>query len=192
MIDCLYQPFKHWANNKAIWIYSDTHFEDSDCHLMDSNWITPTEQIKILNSQTGRKDTLILLGDIGNPEWLNKLHASYKILITGNHDKGTSIYKSYFDEIYNGPLLIADKILLSHEPINGLDWCINIHGHDHGSNGGRVNLNHYCVCSNTVQYKALNLNSFIKNGGLAHIPSIHRLTINYATEHSLHKEVDNG
>ena len=40
-------------------------------------------------------------------------------------------YKNYFDEIYTGPLFIAEKILLSHEPVYGLSWCLNIHGHDH-------------------------------------------------------------
>ena len=25
----------------------------------------------------------------------------------------------------------AWKILLSHEPVYGLPWCLNIHGHDH-------------------------------------------------------------
>ena len=53
-----------------------------------------------------------------------------KVLILGNHDaKGA--YKNYFDEIYTGPLFIAEKILLSHEPVYGLPWCLNIHGHDH-------------------------------------------------------------
>lgn len=36
-------------------------------------------------------------------------------------------------EIYTCPLFIADKILLSHEPVHGLTWCLNIHGHDHNN-----------------------------------------------------------
>ena len=30
-----------------------------------------------------------------------------------------------------GPVFIAEKILLSHEPVYGLLWFLNIHGHDH-------------------------------------------------------------
>ena len=39
----------------------------------------------------------------------------------------------HFDEIYTGPLFIAEKILLSHEPVYGLPWCLDIHGHDHNN-----------------------------------------------------------
>ena len=61
---------------------------------------------------------------------ISKASRRKKILILGNHDaKGA--YKNYFDEIYTGPLFIAEKILLSHEPVYGLPWCLNIHGHDH-------------------------------------------------------------
>lgn len=186
MIKSLYAPFKFWSSHGTIWIYSDTHFEDTDCKLMDSNWITPEEQIKILNSKAGRNDTLILLGDVGNPEWIKKLRAEQKILILGNHDAGATKYRHYyFDEVYEGPLMISEKIILSHEPIYGLDWCLNIHGHDH-SRGGRLDKLHYNVCSNTVNYQPLNLDQFIKRGGLADIPSIHRLTIDNAKENPIH------
>ena len=37
-----------------------------------------------------------------------------------------------FDEVYEGPLMIAEKIILSHEPIvNCPPWMFNIHGHVH-------------------------------------------------------------
>ena len=36
-----------------------THFDDTDCKLMDLNWITPDEQLKIINSVVG-KDLLTL------------------------------------------------------------------------------------------------------------------------------------
>jgi hypothetical protein len=60
------------------------------------------------------------------------IKARKKILLLGNHDaKGA--YNGLFNEIYTGPLFIADKILLSHEPVHGLTWCLNIHGHDHNN-----------------------------------------------------------
>ena len=36
-----------------------------------------------------------------------------------------------FKEVYSGPLFISDKILLSHEPVIGLYYCLNIHSHSH-------------------------------------------------------------
>ena len=30
-------------------------------------------------------------------------------------------------------MFIADKILLSHEPVYGLPWRLNIHGHEHNN-----------------------------------------------------------
>lgn len=36
-----------------------------------------------------------------------------------------------FDETYSGPVIIGEKLILSHEPIENCDWCMNIHGHDH-------------------------------------------------------------
>ena len=51
---------------------------------------------------------------------------------------------------------------------------------------GRTDQFHYNVCSNTVNYQPLNLNQFIKQGGLTNIQSIHRLTIENAKENPIH------
>lgn len=56
-----------------------------------------------------------------DPKYVPMIKARKKILLLGNHDaKGA--YNGLFDEIYTGPLFIADKILLSHEPVYGLSW----------------------------------------------------------------------
>ena len=94
---------------------------------MDVNWIEPQEHIDIIKKIVHKCDTLIHLGDVGNPKWLEQIKA-YKVLVMGNHDQSATKFKSYFNEIYTGPLFIAEKILLSHEPIiNGSTW-FNIHG----------------------------------------------------------------
>lgn len=130
MIPTLYEPFRHWSEKGSVYILSDLHFDDADCKFMSPDWITPQEQIEIINRIVMKNDTFICLGDVGSPEYLKDIKARNKILILGNHDaKGA--YKNYFDEIYIGPLFIAEKILLSHEPVHGLPWCLNIHGHDH-------------------------------------------------------------
>ena len=191
MIDCLYDCFKHWAANGSVYIMSDTHFEDEDCQLMDPNWIGPKKQIEILNNKIHKNDTLILLGDIGNSEWV-KMIKGRKILITGNHDI-VHKYKDIFDEVYDGPLFIAPKILLSHEPIFGLQFCVNVHGHDHGGSMryfDNCGCKHVNVAANICGYAPINLKEEIKNGLISKTNNIHRITINRAAESSLRKEIE--
>ena len=63
--------------------------------------------------------TFVCLGDVGDASFVKQIRAGKKSLVLGNHYKKKD-YKRLFDEIYDGPLLIAEKILLSHEPIYGL------------------------------------------------------------------------
>lgn len=88
-----------------------------------------------------------------------------------------------FDEVYDGPLFISDKILLSHEPIHGLKWCLNIHGHDHnGVEKYQDDCKHINLAANVCDYTPISLGKFIKAGGLSGIDSIHRVTIDRAIE----------
>ena len=79
MITTLYEKFQDWSRSGSIYIVSDTHFEDDDCYLMDKDWIAPEEHIRIIKAKVHRNDTLIHLGDVGNPVWLNEIKA-YKVL----------------------------------------------------------------------------------------------------------------
>lgn len=175
MIPTLYEPFKHWSDGGGVYILSDTHFADSDCKFMDEHWITPEEQLDIINGIVHKGDTFVHLGDVGDPKYIPMIKAHKKILILGNHDaKGK--YKGLFDEVYDGPLFIADKILLSHEPIPYVDFCINIHGHDHG--GPHEYPYHLNLAANICNYTPVNLGKMIKDGILANIDGIHRQAIN--------------
>lgn len=181
MISTLYTTFQHWSATGSVYIISDTHFEDADCKFMDKDWITPEEQISIINSIVHKTDTLIHLGDVGNPEWISKLRAGHKVLILGNHDWSAQKFKPYFDEIYTGALFIAEKILLSHEPVYGLSWCLNIHGHDHnGMEAYHEGCKHINLAANVCSYTPINLGKIIKGGVLSDIDSIHRETIDRA------------
>ena len=93
MLPQLYKCFQHWSAGGSVYIYSDPHFEDSDCKIMDAAWPAPAEQIAKINAKVHKGDTLIILGDIGNPEYIKKIKAGYKILIAGNHDLGLTNYK---------------------------------------------------------------------------------------------------
>ena len=189
----LYDKFAGWASRGSVWLYSDPHFSDEEMIYLRANYIGDDEQVKRINSKIGKNDTLIILGDIGNVEYVKKLRG-YKVLIMGNHDAGASNYrrKAYddesgivkdnhlFDEVYEGPLFISDKILLSHEPIM-FPCALNIHGHDH-SKWHKEDAFHYNVCAEHINYTPVCLKHIIESGALKAIPSIHRVTIDTATE----------
>lgn len=176
----LYDCFKHYQKDGVIWLLGDTHFDDEDCLLMDKNWPTPEEQIALINSKVGKKDTFILLGDVGNIKWVNKIKG-YKVLICGNHDKGYTNYlknkdNNLFDEVYEGPLFISNKILLSHEPIK-LEFGINIHGHEHANHNifiGDDNKSSVNLCSNVIGFIPKRLDEVLEN---TKSKDIHRVTI---------------
>ena len=178
MIEALYKPFQKWSEVGTIWIYSDPHFGDKELAAGVKGRPTAEEQVKMINAKVGRKDTLIILGDVGDIEYAKKLRG-YKVLVCGNHDVGHTKYAEVFDEIYAGPVFIADRLVLSHEPIM-LDFAFNIHGHNHSSviqDGKHLN-----VCSDMIGYTPINFNQFVKSGAIAKVPSIHRVTIDGATE----------
>lgn len=227
-IQGLYKIFDHWHAQGTLWIYSDPHFNDPD---LKKGIERPSadELVQKINSKVGRKDTIILLGDIYDIEYVKKIRG-YKVLIMGNHDAGRTNYERQkwtkifdkdvyqrdeaivemqrmypgcrytisegcqfhspfeyweivadnmlFDEVYEGPLMIAEKLILSHEPVD-VPWAFNIHGHDHV---GHKRKNHMNVCADVIGYVPVNMNQFMKSGALAHIDTIHRDTIDKATE----------
>lgn len=173
MIKSLYPFAKTWSEKGSVWIFSDPHFGDKDCSLMDPEWPAPEEQIQILKKHCHKNDTLVILGDIGDSEYLKDIR-SYKVLIKGNHDAGLSTYEEYFDEMYDGPLFISKKIVLSHEPVF-LPFAFNIHGHEHY--GEFHDSQHFNVAANVIGYHPVSLEELIKSGVLKDIPTIHRMAI---------------
>lgn len=186
MIEGLYKCFEHWHREGTVWLYSDTHFnEDSDIRVAFPNRPSAEEQIKLINSKVGRKDHLILLGDVGDIECARKLRG-HKILIKGNHDGGLSNYEDVFEEVYGGPLMIGERIILSHEPLD-IGWAFNIHGHTHNITVDRKG--HLCVCADVMGYTPVNFNQFVKSGRLKEVTLLHRSTIDKATEKKKLKNV---
>lgn len=91
-----------------------------------------------------------------------------------------------FDEVYEGPLMINEKLMLSHEPLDLPPCIFNIYGHDHSSwfdNKGR-GMN---VCAEWINYTPISLLDFLKKGGLKDVDDIHRITIDRATERKNNK-----
>ena len=55
MIESLYEPFRHWAVTGSVYLLGDTHFDDSDAHMMDPDMISAEEQLDIINSTVRKK-----------------------------------------------------------------------------------------------------------------------------------------
>jgi calcineurin-like phosphoesterase family protein len=228
MIEQLYKPFQHWSADGTVWVYSDPHFNDSEMSAYGR--ISDEEQLARINSKVGKKDTIIILGDVGDISFIRRIKGR-KILIMGNHDKGRSnyerqiikkrfdkgkyskeevldimkaeypdytlsIFEGYdcchepfvfwgvfadnklFDEVYEGILAIGEKIILSHEPFY-FPFAVNLHGHVHKGDTTKNCIN---CCSNVINYTPISLNKLIKDGAFSKVETIHRLTIDDATE----------
>ena len=81
-----------------------------------------------------------------------------------------------FDEVYEGALMIAPNIILSHEPVN-FPFAKNIAGHDHANKyNGTIN-----VCAEHIDYTPVPLKWLVEQGMLK-APDIHRETIDGAIE----------
>ena len=226
----LYKAFDHWHNEGTLWIISDTHFGDADIRRGFPDRPADAELVKRINSRVGRKDTLIILGDVGDVSYVKQLRAKRKILIMGNHDCGRTNYERkietkifdkdffqkdealvemqrlypgcrytisegyqfhvpfdywkveadnmLFDEVYEGALIIGEKFILSHEPVE-LPWALNFHGHDHQ---GGFHKNSVNCCCDVNGCQPINMNQVMKWGLAARIDTIHRETIDKATK----------
>lgn len=177
MIEALYPSFRHWSHNGSVYLIGDTHFGDEQ---LAAAMLRPSSEqlLSNLNNRVFRHDTLILLGDAGDPTYCARIKAR-KVLIAGNHDTNLTQYQDIFDEIYSGPLICGEKILLSHEPIS-VSWALNFHGHNHkGTFTSPTCIN---CCADVINYTPLNLGQYIRANGLKAAVSIHRQTIDFATE----------
>jgi calcineurin-like phosphoesterase family protein len=158
---------------------------------MDPEWIKPENHILKIKKKVRRSDTLICLGDCGKLEWFDGIKA-HKVLIKGNHDDSAKdSYKEHFDEVYDGPLFIGEKILLSHEAVP-LPFCVNIHGHEHASKKvqytNRYGTKSVNLAANVCGYNVFDLGAEIKKGLLAGVDNIHRMAIDNATENKEKRE----
>lgn len=223
----LYKIFDHWHQQGTVHMISDLHFNDEELRAGFPDRPTDEDIVKSINAKVGRKDTLIILGDVGRIDLIRQLRG-YKVLICGNHDKGASNYQRQiitqqffksqytkqqvldltktlfpnckysidesdeivweitadnllFDEVYEGPLMISEKLILSHEPVD-VPWAFNLHGHDH--TGRKSDERHFNVCADVIGYTPINFNQWMKSGFLSKVETIHRSTIDKAVSKS--------
>lgn len=123
-----------------------------------------TECIEKWLHKLAPEDTFYFLGDFGRPDSnaLSELARIFieakchKVAIRGNHDHETEtkIMKTLFDEVYDYPIYISDRIILSHRPHVEMDQSVlNVSGHLHGST---LNLpNYMCASIHVNGYKPI-------------------------------------
>lgn len=86
-----------------------------------------------------------------------------------------------FDCVFEGPVMISEKLILSHEPIPNFSWAYNLHGHSH-QGPVKQDSYHYNCALEVNDYMPISLNALMKSGLTAHIESLHRQTIDSSTE----------
>lgn len=123
------------------------------------------------------------------PSWRISAHEGYDVCHAPFHYWEIQVDNQLFDEVYEGPLMIGEKLFLSHEPV-ALEFALNIHGHDH-SNWNHKDWNHLNVCSDVINYTPINLNQLLKTGLTAKVPTIHRETIDDAIARKKRREKHN-
>ena len=84
-----------------------------------------------------------------------------------------------FDEVYEGALIVGEKLILTHEPVE-IPWLFNVHGHIHDKRA-KTDDKHLNVCSDAIGWEPINFNQFLKLGKTSKIQTIHRATIDKAT-----------
>lgn len=169
-----------WKEYQTVYIISDTHFGEEDLKKAFPNRPFDDVFVKNINSKMGKKDLLIHLGDVGDLTYMKKIRG-HKILISGNHDAGIKKYKEVFDEVYQGPVMLGEKLILSHEPIPSIDWAYNIHGHNHN---GPIAMDAYHLninCDANKCYLPINFNTMLRKGLTSQVKPLHRKIIDTAS-----------
>lgn len=123
------------------WVVGDIHFgSDGMFDRIYKNNFSSKEAymesfIQRYNSMVKSRDHVIFLGDLGKENYLKKYLPKLKgkkSVILGNHDTlPLSFYQKYFKTVYQTPVFIHERIVLSHEPVPVEPGVINGHGHTH-------------------------------------------------------------
>ena len=85
-----------------------------------------------------------------------------------------------FDEVYTGPVIIAEKLILTHEPID-FPYAVNIHGHDHSNRGFKDGLHINC-CAEYINLTPICLSHIVKSGLLKNTTNIHSEVVEKAKD----------
>lgn len=128
------------------------------------------------------KEAILSIAKEKYPNWEYHIYKACDCRYQSSEKWILNVDNKMFDYVFQGPVILGEKLILSHEPIYfAMDFpFFNIHGHVHSPNN--EGIFHKNVCCDVCNYEPFHLNSFLKNGGLKQIKSIHRQTIDKAIE----------
>lgn len=149
---------------------SDLHLGHKNIFKFRTQFATAEEHhetvFENLATSVNKRDSLILLGDVGSSEWLARIRdikCQKKSIVLGNHDlEWASIADIYvtFDSIYG--LYSKKNCWFSHCPIHPSEFRkkrLNIHGHLHDS---VIDDERYVnVCLEHTDYKPIDLQELL-------------------------------
>ena len=121
---------------------------------------------------------------VAYPGWRITIDEGYDVSHAPFEFWEVTVDNQLFDEVYTGPLMVGEKLLLSHEPVE-IPWVFNIHGHDHYGHASKNHLNCTIDAHKRIyglDWEPINMNQIMKTGLLSKTESIHRITIDDATE----------
>lgn len=144
----------------ATYFISDTHFSDRGIIKHERTLFKNIDEhdqfiIDSINKIVKPTDELWILGDVGNVELVSHINGR-KYLLMGNHDKRPrKEYLGYFAEVYDYPLYISNRVVLSHYPIPVTEGTLNVHGHLHGST--LDSSNHFNISIHMINYRPVRM-----------------------------------
>ena len=88
----------------------------------------------------GPNDEFWFLGDFGDLSFLKLFdyflaNGTKTYFVLGNHDAAADIpeIECFVNKVYQYPVYLSNKLVVSHEPVGTWDSVINVHGHLHSS-----------------------------------------------------------
>lgn len=160
---------------QRIWIISDTHF----CHKNIIDYCDrPFKDVEEMNealisnwnSVVKEKHLVYVLGDfaLGTPTEISNILSRLngkKYLILGNHDRHKSVdwwRRVGFDEVSKFPIIVDDRYILCHEPMDIVVEFKVISGHIHNVGKGYGYNNHFNACVEVNNYTPVDFNKIKK------------------------------
>lgn len=153
--------FNHYnqEQDRGIISFERTHFKTIEEH--DQCLINT---LKSIADKYGEGSVFWFLGDFGDLSYLYVFNFFREKGITvnfmlGNHDHQEDIpyIQNFVDNIYEYPIYISQKIVLSHFPVAVYPDQCNIHGHLHGSK--LQDINHINASVHVADYRPITDNN---------------------------------
>lgn len=161
--------FAHGNAERGIITFERTQFntiEEHDKFLIEKF----TEWAEKANSL----DEFWVLGDWGNTDYLYlmDMFKCKTCFVYGNHDSHSDFekFQLHFDKVYEYPVYLSNKLVVSHIPVAVYEDQINVHGHLHGA--VLDSPNHLCCSLHVHNY--LPLTDQHINGQFGKLPKYNR------------------